>query len=245
MNPAEDLTWLNDKDDVRVENIVKIAEEGKPFSNEMFGGGCIPTEVVVASKKQKRGGKTKVVRGRKAPTNARSATGLRRKNRSPIEEKGEGSGGIDIPAFSCMIDDKLKAQAEKIIKGMIHWFTENLSVDAGNRKGLVSGEHGTQAEHTAADADGNTNDVSSPDPPNKNAEADVNPIPPPCHPVPMETDFTLPAFQGDQAISAVDDVVSFYNSVDVPVRHSCGGTNFNEENKIQVCGYLRYLLIFS
>ncbi|CAD5314656.1 unnamed protein product [Arabidopsis thaliana] len=233
MNPAEDLTWSNDKDDVRVENIVKMAEEGKPFSNEMFGGGCIPTEVVVASKKQKRGGKTKVVRGRKAPTNARSATGLRRKNRSPIEEEGEGSGGIDIPALSCMIDDKLKAQCEKIIKGVIHWFTENLSVDAGNRKGSVSGEHGTQAEQTAADADGNTNDLSSPDPPNKNAEADVNPIPPPCHPLPMETDFTLPAFQGDQAISAVDDVVSFYNSVDVPVRHSCGGTNFNEENKIQ------------
>ena len=53
MNPAEDLTWSDDDDDVRVENIVRMAEEGKPFSNDMFGGGCIPFEVVVASKKIK------------------------------------------------------------------------------------------------------------------------------------------------------------------------------------------------
>ena len=82
----------------------------------MFCGGCIPSKIVVASKK-KKGGKTKVVRGRKTPFNARSATSLRRKHQSPIEEEGEGSGGVDLAALSCMIDDKLKAQAKRIIKG--------------------------------------------------------------------------------------------------------------------------------
>jgi len=67
--------------------------------------------------KKKRGGKTKVVRGRKTPFNARSTTSVRRKHQSPIEEEGEGSGGVDLAALSCMIDDKLKAQAKRIIKG--------------------------------------------------------------------------------------------------------------------------------
>ncbi|KAG7627093.1 Ulp1 protease family C-terminal catalytic domain [Arabidopsis thaliana x Arabidopsis arenosa] len=209
MNPAEDLTWSDDEDDVRVENI--------------------------------RDGIAKVVRGRKTQPNARPAAGLRRKNKSPIEEEGERSGGIDINALTRMIDEKLKSQAEKIIKGVIRWFSENLSVDAGNSKGSVSEEQGTQAEQAAADADENsnpanvdqtvadaeknTNHVSSPDLPNENAEADVNTIPQPRHPVPMETDFTLPSFQGDQAVAAVDDVVSFYNSVDVPTCSPRGGTN--------------------
>jgi len=29
LNPKEDLTWSDDEDDVKVENIVKMAEEGK------------------------------------------------------------------------------------------------------------------------------------------------------------------------------------------------------------------------
>ena len=151
-----------------------------------------------------------------------------------------------------MIDEKLKSQAEQIIKGVIRWFSENLSVDAGNSKGSVSEEQGTQAEQAAADADENsnpanvdqtvadaeknTNHVSSPDLPNENAEADVNTIPQPRHPVPMETDFTLPSFKGDQAVAAVDDVVSFYNSVDVPTCSPRGGTNVNGKNDVQDSG---------
>ncbi|CAD5332981.1 unnamed protein product [Arabidopsis thaliana] len=151
LNPEEDLTWSDDEDDVKVENIVKMAEEGK-----------------------------------KTPFNARSATSLRRKHQSPIEEEGA--------AF---------------------------------------GEHGPQPNKEAADADENANPVSSPESKNKTADANVNPNPPSSQPVPMQTDFTLPSFHGDQAISAVDDVVSFYNSVDVPDGQSCGGTNFNNEKEFQ------------
>ncbi|KAL9811778.1 hypothetical protein AtNW77_Chr5g0113191 [Arabidopsis thaliana] len=120
---------------------------------------------------------------------------------------------------------------------VIHWFPENLIVDSGNPKGAAFGEHGPQANKEAADADENANPVSSPESKNKTADANVNPNPPSSQPVPMQTDFTLPSFHGDQAISAVDDVVSFYNSVDVPDGQSCGGTNFNNEKEFQVSGY--------
>ena len=53
MNPSEDLSWSDDEDDVRVENMVKMAEEGKAFSKEMFGGGCIPSELLLQRKNQR------------------------------------------------------------------------------------------------------------------------------------------------------------------------------------------------
>lgn len=68
---------------------------------------------------------------------------MRRKNHGPIGEKGESSSGVYFDALSRMIDEKLKAQSEKILKGVIHWFTENLVVDPDNPKGPPSGEPGS------------------------------------------------------------------------------------------------------
>ncbi|KAG7640664.1 Ulp1 protease family C-terminal catalytic domain [Arabidopsis suecica] len=217
LNPAEDLTWSDDEDDERVDNM--------------------------------RGGKTKVVRGRKAQSNARLATGMRRKNHVPIREKGESSSGVYFGALSRMIDEKLKAQSEKILKGVIHWFTKNLVVDPDNPKAdkeaadgdhgphadkeVASGDNGLQADKETGGEEQNSNPVSSPESANEYEESDFNPIPPPRQPSPMQTDFTLPSFQGDQAISAVDDVVSFYNSVDVPTDPSGGASNTNKTNKVQ------------
>ncbi|OAO92555.1 hypothetical protein AXX17_AT5G28500 [Arabidopsis thaliana] len=117
MNPSEDLSWSDDEDDVRVENLVKMAEEGKAFSNEMFGGGCIPSEVVVAVKKPKRGGKSKVVRGRKGTKTGRNTIRLRRKQKIPGVDEREGFDCLDANALSRMLDDKLKAQEKRIIEG--------------------------------------------------------------------------------------------------------------------------------
>jgi len=99
MNPSEDLSWSDDEDDVRVENLVKMAEEGKAFSNKMFGGGCIPSEVVVAVKKPKRGGKAKVVRGRKGTKTGRNTVGLRRKQKIPGVDEREGFDCLDANAL--------------------------------------------------------------------------------------------------------------------------------------------------
>ncbi|KAL9840385.1 putative Ulp1 protease family catalytic domain, papain-like cysteine peptidase superfamily [Arabidopsis thaliana] len=223
LNPAEDLTWSDDEDDERVDNM--------------------------------RGGKTKVVRGRKAQSNARLATSMRRKNHVPIREKGESSSGVYFGALSRMIDEKLKAQSEKILKGVIHWFTKNLVVDPDNPKDgdhgphadkeVASGDNGLQADKETGGEEQNSNPVSSPESANEYEESDFNPIPPPRQPSPMQTDFTLPSFQGDQAISAVDDVVSFYNSVDVPTDPSGGASNTNKTNKVQVSDRARKTLVFS
>ncbi|OAP08384.1 hypothetical protein AXX17_AT2G06050 [Arabidopsis thaliana] len=215
LNPAEDLTWSDDEDDERVDNMVKMAKEGKSFSNEMFCGGCIPTDIIVASKKQKRGGKTKVVRGRKAQSNARLATSMRRKNHVPIREKGESSSGVYFGALS---PDKEAADGD-----------HGPHAD----KEVASGDNGLQADKETGGEEQNSNPVSSPESANEYEESDFNPIPPPRQPSPMQTDFTLPSFQGDQAISAVDDVVSFYNSVDVPTDPSGGASNTNKTNKVQ------------
>ncbi|KAG7610609.1 Papain-like cysteine peptidase superfamily [Arabidopsis suecica] len=95
----------------------EMAEEGKAFSNEMFGGGCIPSEVVVAVKKPKRGGKAKVVRGRKGTKTGRNTVGLRRKQKIPGVDEREGFDCLDANALSRMLDDKLKAQEKRIIEG--------------------------------------------------------------------------------------------------------------------------------
>ena len=211
MNPTEDLSWSDDEDDVRVENMVKMAEEGKAFSKEMFGGGCIPSEIVVAAKKPKRGGKSRVVRSMKAPSNGRNSAGLRRKQKSPGIEDGERSDCVDVDVLSRMIDDKLKAQAERLIKGVINCFSENLVVDTGTSKASASVGNGTKSNIEGADVEENSNHVSNPKSNNETAGKDHNAYPPPSQPVPLESDFNLRFFKGDQAISAVDNVVYFYN----------------------------------
>lgn len=96
------------------------------------------------------------------------------------------------------------------------------------------GDNGLQADKETGGEEQNSNPVSSPESANEYEESDFNPIPPPRQPSSMQTDFTLPSFQGDQAISAVDDVVSFYNSVNVPTDPSGGASNTNKTNKVQV-----------
>ncbi|CAD5314597.1 unnamed protein product [Arabidopsis thaliana] len=52
-----------------------------------------------------------------------------------------------------------------------------------------------------------------------------------------ESEYTLPSFDGDQDISVADDVVSFYNLVDVPDDRRGGGTLFHDEKEFQISGY--------
>ncbi|CAD5324614.1 unnamed protein product [Arabidopsis thaliana] len=154
LNPAEDLTWSDDEDDVMVDNMVKMAKEGKAFSNEMFGDGCIPTNIVVATKKQKSGGKTKVVLRRKAETNARPATGMRRKNRGPIEEEGHSSG-------------EPSSQGDKEATNREHGPHAD--------KEVASGDNGQQADKEFGGAEQNANLVSSLESHNEYDDADFNP----------------------------------------------------------------------
>jgi hypothetical protein len=53
LDPAQDVLWSDDKVDPRVYIMVKLAAEGLKFNNDMFSGGCIPSEVVIAPKNKK------------------------------------------------------------------------------------------------------------------------------------------------------------------------------------------------
>ena len=54
LDPVLDLSWVVDEVDPPVDTMVKLASEGFTFNNDMFPGGCLPSEVFVAPKKQKK-----------------------------------------------------------------------------------------------------------------------------------------------------------------------------------------------
>ena len=54
LDPVLDHSWVVDEVDPRVDTMVKLASEGFTFNNDMFPGGCLPSKVFVAPKKQKK-----------------------------------------------------------------------------------------------------------------------------------------------------------------------------------------------
>ncbi|XP_020883624.1 uncharacterized protein LOC9316817 [Arabidopsis lyrata subsp. lyrata] len=121
----EDFSWSDEEEDPRVDTLVKLAEQGFKFNNDMFPGGCIPSQISIAPKKQKRGAKVKGGRVRKQAKRSRNPTGVRRaQNSGDVDEDG-GHGPIDMIALSRMFDDKLAASEKRIIKAVTNWFMKN------------------------------------------------------------------------------------------------------------------------
>lgn len=117
--------------------MVSLAEQGFKFNNDMFPGGCIPSQVVVAPKKQKRTGVLKggrVGKGSKQGRNQRNPTGIRRSHQSPPIEEAPASGSFDMNELSRMLDAKLNAHSKKIIKAVTDWFLANTVISADNGK---------------------------------------------------------------------------------------------------------------
>lgn len=50
----EDFSWNDEEENLRVDNMVRLTEQGFEFSNDMFKGSCIPSDMEVALKKRKR-----------------------------------------------------------------------------------------------------------------------------------------------------------------------------------------------
>ncbi|CAE5959304.1 unnamed protein product [Arabidopsis arenosa] len=76
LDDGEDVSWSDDEVDPRVDKIVSLAEQGFKFNNDMFPGGCIPSQVVKPN------------------------WYIRRSHQSPPIEEAAGSGSFDMNALS-------------------------------------------------------------------------------------------------------------------------------------------------
>ncbi|KAG7593760.1 Ulp1 protease family C-terminal catalytic domain [Arabidopsis thaliana x Arabidopsis arenosa] len=138
LNPEEDLSWSDDEEDEKVDNILMFVGEGLIFKNDMFDGGVIPSQLKLASKKQKRGGKSNGCRTRKAAKLTKNG-GVRSRQERPIPEEGGSSGGPSLESISLLLDAKLEGQAKKIIAAVTDWFTKNTVIEGETSKEPVSG----------------------------------------------------------------------------------------------------------
>ncbi|XP_020889582.1 uncharacterized protein LOC110230609 [Arabidopsis lyrata subsp. lyrata] len=112
--------------------------EGLIFKNDMFDGGVIPSQLKLAPKKQKRGGKSNGSRTRKAAKLTKNG-GVRSRQERPIPEEGGNSGVLSLESISLLLDAKLEGQAKKIIAAVTDWFTKNTVIEGETSKEHVSG----------------------------------------------------------------------------------------------------------
>ncbi|XP_020872062.1 uncharacterized protein LOC110226007 [Arabidopsis lyrata subsp. lyrata] len=138
LDPEEDLSWSDDEEDEKVDNIMMFLGEGLIFKNDMFDGGVIPSQLKLASKKQKRGGKSNGSRTRKAAKLTKNG-GVRSRQERPIPEEGGNSGVPSLESISLLLDAKLEGQAKKIIAAVTDWFTKNTVIEGETSKEPVSG----------------------------------------------------------------------------------------------------------
>lgn len=109
--------------------MVTLAVDGFSFNNDMFQGGCVPSQLEVSPKKPKRVHKAKVVRGRKAQNIGGSTAGLGRRQRSPTTEHVRGPDDAHNTSLALLLDAKLAAFEKRIIQGVADWFLNHTSIE--------------------------------------------------------------------------------------------------------------------
>ncbi|EOA12353.1 hypothetical protein CARUB_v10007889mg [Capsella rubella] len=124
----DDLPWEDDSEDPAVDNSVSLAPKGFLFSNDMFTGGCIPSQLELAPKKQKRGVKDKISCARKgqiAPPSQPACSTAQRLSSGAVSGL---TGTCNLATMSRLLDSKLVALEDRIIKGVTNWFLKNPNI---------------------------------------------------------------------------------------------------------------------
>ncbi|XP_023634177.1 uncharacterized protein LOC17874539 [Capsella rubella] len=139
MDPAEDLTWDDECEDVAVDNILSLVESGFLFNNDMFTGGCIPSQLELAPKKQKRGVLAKITRSRKGQKPPLNHASKLKVPTSAASESSRLTGTCNLATLSRMLDTKFGTLEDRIFKRVTEWITTNgLGANHKNQEGSDS-----------------------------------------------------------------------------------------------------------
>jgi len=162
LDPAEDLSWSDDEEDERVENLLMLVNKGLIFKNDMFDGGCFPSQIQLASKKQKRGAKSNATRNRKGAKTSKNHGGVRSKPRRHTPEEVGSSEAVSMDAISRMLDAKLEAHSKTIISAVTDWLTKNTIIEGDHLKDPDSGvNHPKETAPAGNVGASNTGDLGS------------------------------------------------------------------------------------
>jgi len=102
-----------DSESEGAEDDVEVAtRESVPFKNDMFDGACFPSQIQLASKKQKRGPKSNATRNRKAAKTSKNHGGVWSKPQRDKPEEVGSSEAVSMDAISRMLDAKLEAHSK-------------------------------------------------------------------------------------------------------------------------------------
>nr|AAC98465.1 hypothetical protein [Arabidopsis thaliana] len=144
-----------DSESEGAEDDVEVAtRESVPFKNDMFDGACFPSQIQLASKKQKRGPKSNATRNRKAAkTSKNHETNLRR------------LGVLRLflwTLFPVCWMRSLKLIRKTIISAVTDWFTKNTIIEGDHSKDSDSGvNHPKETAPAGNVGASNTSDLGS------------------------------------------------------------------------------------
>ncbi|KAL9840342.1 hypothetical protein AtNW77_Chr2g0227201 [Arabidopsis thaliana] len=152
-----------DSESEGAEDDVEVAtRESVPFKNDMFDGACFPSQIQLASKKQKRGAKSNATRNRKAAKTSKNHGGVG-PNLKETNLRRLGVLRLFLwTLFPVCWMRSLKLIRKTIISAVTDWFTKNTIIEGDHSKDSDSGvNHPKETAPAGNVGASNTGDLGS------------------------------------------------------------------------------------
>lgn len=134
----EDMSWSDEEEDERVDNMLRLISQGFNFKKEMFVGGRKPAELIGVPV-NKGVNKEKEARGAKGKSTTRQPAASRRHNQADSSAVNINESVIEshitqaLSAFeNKLVDilvDKLRENNKLVVEGMKKWLLDNHIVE--------------------------------------------------------------------------------------------------------------------
>lgn len=133
---GEDLSWSDDGEDEKVDNMVRLIHEGFEFKSEMFVGGCKPADLVgLPPKSKSRASKSKYSRGNQGKSTVRQPVRFMKRKRcddaSPFGcvEVADSGRAAELKQLECnfarIVEEKIAEGTRQIFFQLTKWLKEN------------------------------------------------------------------------------------------------------------------------